>query len=68
MWKQWLVRIEHSQSNKKQIQLTNSEIATISFEIPKDAGGIEIHLILEVNDVNEIASLSDYRRIVITIN
>jgi len=43
-----------------------SEIRTI-VEIPLDATGKEIHLILEVRDLNKIATLWDYRRMVITV-
>lgn len=35
--------------------------------IPSDAAGKEIHVILEVKDLSEIASLWDYRRIVISV-
>jgi len=35
--------------------------------IPEDAAGKQIHLILEVKDNSEIASLFDYRRIVIDV-
>ena len=38
-----------------------------SFTVPKDAGGKEIHLVLEVRDENEIANLYDYRRLVIEV-
>jgi hypothetical protein len=37
-------------------------------EIPEDAAGSEIHFILEVKDMNDIASLYDYRRIVVSVN
>lgn len=36
-------------------------------EIPEDAVGQEIHIILEVKDQNEIGSLWDYRRVVIRV-
>ena len=35
--------------------------------LPKDAAGKQIHVILQVNDENEIVSLYDYRRIVIDV-
>jgi hypothetical protein len=38
-----------------------------SITIPKDAAGKELHIILEVKDQNEIASLWDYRRLVIQV-
>jgi len=37
-------------------------------EIPLDAAEKEIHIILEVKDQNKIASLWDYRRLVINVN
>lgn len=40
----------------------------ISFKIPSGAAGKQIHLILEIQDINEIASLYDYRRIVIDVD
>ncbi len=43
-----------------------SGITTV-IEIPRDAEGKEIHIILEVNDKSTIASLWDYRRMVITV-
>jgi len=38
-----------------------------SFEIPLDAAGTQIHLILEVTDGSDIVPLTDYRRVVIDI-
>jgi Cellulose-binding protein Sde0182, C-terminal domain len=38
------------------------------FIIPTGAGGRQIHVILELKDKNPIASLYDYRRIVIDID
>ena len=55
-------------SYKKQIELKESQKPAIQLNIPEDASGAEIHLILEINDVNKIANLSDYRRMVITVN
>ena len=40
---------------------------TTVVEIPGDAAGKEIHIILEVKDQSKIASLYDYRRLVITV-
>lgn len=53
---------------KKQIELQNSQQPKLVFQIPDDASRKEIHLILEITDKNEIANLSDYRRIVINVN
>jgi len=39
-----------------------------SIKIPTGAGGKQIHLILEVKDLNPIVSLYDYRRIVIDVD
>jgi hypothetical protein len=41
--------------------------ARASLTIPHDAAGKQIHVILEVKDKNPIASLYDYRRIVIDV-
>ena len=38
-----------------------------SVTIPADATGKQIHVILEIKDLNPIAALFDYRRIVIDI-
>ena len=65
-FKWWIYK--EAGSYKTQIHLNNSEKPELSFEVPKDAGATEIHLILEINDVNEIANLSDYRRLVIKVN
>ncbi|MEM6911850.1 MAG: nucleoside hydrolase-like domain-containing protein [Verrucomicrobiota bacterium] len=47
--------------------LVDPASASLSLEIPQDAAGTQIHLILEVRDQNPIASLSDYRRLVIDV-
>ncbi|MEM0964925.1 MAG: hypothetical protein AAGJ81_02075 [Verrucomicrobiota bacterium] len=44
------------------IEGVSEQVATVS--LPLEAGGTQIHLILEVRDLNPIASLYDYRRIV----
>ena len=49
------------------VVIANPNNAIISFTIPNDTKGKELHLILEVNDKNEIASMYDYRRIVIQV-
>jgi hypothetical protein len=41
--------------------------AATALTIPNDALGKEIHLILEVQDENDIISLRDYRRVVIDV-
>ena len=51
----------------KDIAITNGCAAEVSLTVPGDAGGTEIHLILEVQDDSEIVSLYDYRRVVITV-
>jgi len=43
----------------------NEKVADIA--IPKDAGGKQIHVILEVQDKNPIVSLFAYRRVVIDV-
>ncbi|MDX2429378.1 MAG: DUF1593 domain-containing protein [Bacteroides sp.] len=42
--------------------------ALASLEVPTGAGGKQIHLILEVEDHNPIASLHDYRRVVVNLD
>jgi len=49
------------------LEIENQESAKTSFVIPKDAGEKQIHIILEIRDNSEIASLYDYRRIVINV-
>ncbi|MEM6632423.1 MAG: nucleoside hydrolase-like domain-containing protein [Bacteroidota bacterium] len=49
------------------IEIKESHKQNLSLTLPKDAHNAEIHLILEVKDKNPVASLYDYRRIVITI-
>ena len=48
------------------IEVKNS--ALLNFTIPQDAAGTEKHLIQEVKDHNKIASLHDYRRVVIAVS
>ena len=50
-----------------QVTILDSEQAQASVAIPTDAAGKQIHVILEVKDLNPIASLYDYRRIVIDV-
>ena len=54
-------------SYEGQIQLDQSQKPILTFDTPHDAGGKEIHLIVEISDQNKIASLTDYRRIVINV-
>ncbi len=49
------------------LELSNLSDSKVSFTIPDNAKGREIHLILEVIDDNEIASMYDYRRVVIKV-
>ena len=49
------------------LQLASKDKANTTLKIPEDAAGKEIHIILEVKDRNEIASLWDYRRMVIRV-
>ncbi len=49
------------------LNIENQESSKISFQIPVNAKGKEIHLILEVRD-NGTPQLYDYRRIIININ
>jgi len=51
-----------------QIAISNPQEAITNIQIPTGAGGKQIHLILEIKDVNAIASLFDYRRIVIYVD
>ena len=50
-----------------EISMTNAQDSTIVLQTPKDASGKTFHLILEINDTNSIASMYDYRRIVIEV-
>ena len=47
--------------------ITSSGGKNTAIEIPEDAAGKEIHIILEVKDMNELGSLWDYRRVVIYV-
>ncbi|WP_020529053.1 nucleoside hydrolase-like domain-containing protein [Flexithrix dorotheae] len=59
---------EEAGTYENPITLENPNQSQFSLEIPKDAKGKEIHLILEVTDENDIANLTDYRRIVINVD
>jgi hypothetical protein len=50
-----------------EVTVRNGEQARASIDIPEDAAGSQIHVILEVRDRNPTASLFDYRRIVIDV-
>jgi hypothetical protein len=47
--------------------IENASAAKAKVHIPTGAGGKQIHIILEVRDKNPIASLRDYRRVVIDV-
>jgi len=48
-------------------EIGNETSMHTSFTIPHDAGGKELHVILEVRDENNIIPMYDYRRLVITV-
>ena len=50
-----------------EIPIEHPGSARTSIPLPKDAGGREIHIILEVWDENQIAPLCDYRRVIIAL-
>lgn len=47
--------------------IENASAAKAKVHIPTGAGGKQIHIILEVRDQNPIASLRDYRRVVVDV-
>lgn len=51
----------------KVLEIDKASSKKTQFKIPSDASGKEIHLVLEVRDINEITSLYDYRRLVINV-
>jgi hypothetical protein len=52
---------------EKEVILKGEDMPVVSLQVPDDGQGKEIHLILEVTDRNKIASLYDYRRVVIVM-
>ncbi len=52
---------------RKRIELKGNAQTRIEFDVPIDAQGKELHLILEVWDDNTLVSLADNRRIVIDV-
>ena len=62
----WWIYDEAGTYHQK-LELVNADKSKVSLQIPKDAKGKEIHLILEIMDDNPIASLHDYRRIVLNV-
>ncbi len=48
---------------KGEQEISNASGKKTSINIPDNASGKEIHIILEVRDLNKIASLWDYRRV-----
>ncbi|TYA84187.1 DUF1593 domain-containing protein [Seonamhaeicola marinus] len=51
-----------------EVYIENAHTSKTKLRIPTGAVGSQIHLILEVKDANKIASLFDYRRIVIDVD
>lgn len=66
-YKWWIYSEAGRNPYSKSIQITNPKNAEITFKIPKDAQGKELHLILEVWDTSEIVPLVDYRRVVMNV-
>jgi len=48
--------------------ISNASDDSVTFSVPEDATGSEMHVILEVIDDNPIVSLHDYRRVVIAVD
>lgn len=53
---------------QEKITVPNPTALETQLTIPKNASGSEIHVILEIQDDNEIVPLYDYRRIVISVS
>ncbi len=53
-------------SYKGDVHIDNNDQSSIKVAIPEDAGGTEIHIILEIND-NGLPELYDFRRIIVSI-
>ncbi len=49
------------------VELDNTDAVRTQIIVPEDAGGKQIHLVLEVSDRNPVAPLYDYRRVVIDV-
>lgn len=62
---QWFVYPEAG-SYKGNVHIDNNHQSSVKVAIPEDAGGSEIHIILELKD-NGLPELYDYRRIIISI-
>jgi hypothetical protein len=63
----WCVYPE-SGTYKKEVVIQKADESVAEVTIPKDAGGLQIHIILEVVDDSSMAPLSSYRRIVVDVN
>lgn len=50
------------------INISDAKKSKAMFKVPSDANKEQIHIILEVTDVNDIAHLTSYRRIVIDVD
>lgn len=61
----WIYREPGTFSGR--IEIPNANKTLVKIQIPKEAKGKEIHLVLEVKDDNKIASMYDYRRVVISV-
>ncbi len=59
---------EEAGSYAGKINIINADSSIAELVIPTGANGSQIHVILEVKDDNKLASLFDYRRIVIDVD
>tara|TARA_R110002096_G_scaffold9533_1_gene37560 strand:- start:69178 stop:70674 length:1497 start_codon:yes stop_codon:yes gene_type:complete len=64
----WWVYPEVGTYKKGDVLIKNASKPKLELSIPADAKGKTIHVILELKDENPIVSLTDYRRIVLTVN
>ena len=65
-YKWWIYEEAGSYAGKIALEGTNR--ASLTLNLPTGASNSQIHLILEVNDQNNIAPLFDYRRIVVDVD
>lgn len=47
--------------------LTGHDTARCALTVPDDAGGKQVHLVLEVTDRSDIVTLTDYRRVIVDV-
>ena len=64
----WWIYPEACTYMGKDFEFQKATTATIEIVVPKEAKGKTIHIIYELKDENPMVSLTDYRRVILSVD